>query len=58
MRSGQKYFGPVILIIDALCYSTTDMFAAGFQDHNIGEVLGADGIPEQVVGTFGTTTTC
>jgi hypothetical protein len=40
---GQKYFGPVILIIDALCYSTTDMFAAGFQDHNIGEVLGADG---------------
>jgi len=40
---GQRYFGPVILIIDALCYSTTDMFAAGFQDHNIGDVLGADG---------------
>jgi hypothetical protein len=40
---GQKYFGPVVLIIDALCYSTTDFFAAGFQDHEIGPVLGADG---------------
>jgi hypothetical protein len=39
---GQKYQGPVILITDALCYSTTDIFAAGFQDHNIGVVLGAD----------------
>lgn len=37
---GQKYCGPVVLIIDALCYSTTDIFAAGFQDHNIGPVLG------------------
>lgn len=40
---GQKYFGPVVLIIDALCYSTTDIFAAGFQDHEIGPILGADG---------------
>ena len=40
---GQKYFGPVVLITDALCYSTTDFFAAGFQDHEIGPVLGADG---------------
>jgi Peptidase family S41 len=39
---GQKYQGPVVLITDALCYSTTDIFAAGFQDHNIGDVLGAD----------------
>lgn len=38
---GQKYCGPVLLIIDALCYSTTDIFAAGFQDHKIGPVLGA-----------------
>ena len=37
---GQVYHGPVILITDALCYSTTDMFAAGFQDNEIGEVLG------------------
>lgn len=37
---GQKYCGPVVLIIDALCYSTTDIFAAGFQDHQIGPVLG------------------
>lgn len=40
---GQKYFGPVVLIIDALCYSTTDFFAAGFQDHEIGPILGVDG---------------
>lgn len=37
---GQEYYGPVILITDALSYSTTDMFAAGFQDNEIGEVLG------------------
>jgi hypothetical protein len=30
------------LIIDALCYSTTDIFAAGFQDHKIGVILGVD----------------
>lgn len=39
---GQKYFGPVVLIVDALCYSTTDIFAAGFQDHEIGPVIGVD----------------
>ena len=37
---GQVYYGPVILITDALSYSTTDMFAAGFQDNEVGEVLG------------------
>jgi hypothetical protein len=37
---GQIYYGPVVLITDALCYSTTDIFAAGFQDHMIGEILG------------------
>ncbi len=37
---GQTYHGPVVLITDALCYSATDMFAAGFQDHDIGTVLG------------------
>jgi hypothetical protein len=37
---GQRYTGPVILITDALSYSTTDIFAAGFQDHNIGPILG------------------
>lgn len=40
---GQRYFGPVVLITDALCYSTTDIFAAGFQDHGIGTILGTDG---------------
>jgi Peptidase family S41 len=37
---GQVYYGPVILITDALSYSTTDIFAAGFQDNGVGEVLG------------------
>ena len=37
---GQVYQGPVVLVTDALCYSTTDIFSAGFQDHQIGTVLG------------------
>jgi hypothetical protein len=39
---GQGYNGPVILITDARCYSATDIFAAGFQDHHIGPILGVD----------------
>jgi hypothetical protein len=39
---GQRYHGPVVLVTDARCYSATDIFAAGFQDHKIGPVLGAD----------------
>jgi C-terminal processing protease CtpA/Prc len=38
--TGQVYQGPVVLVTDALCYSTTDIFAAGFQDHEIGTILG------------------
>ena len=40
---GQFYSGPVLLITDALCYSATDIFAAGFQDHEIGPILGTSG---------------
>ncbi len=40
---GRLYHAPVVLITDALCYSTTDIFAAGFQDHNIGPILGIHG---------------
>jgi len=39
---GQLCHGPVVLVTDALCYSATDFFAAGFQDHEIGTVLGVD----------------
>lgn len=39
---GQIYFGPIVLVTDAYCYSACDMFAAGFQDHEIGVVLGVD----------------
>ena len=37
---GQIFQGPIVLITDAFCYSTTDIFAAGFQDHEIGTILG------------------
>jgi DNA/RNA endonuclease G (NUC1) len=39
---GRRYPGAVVLITDARCYSTTDMFAAGFKDHGIGKILGVD----------------
>jgi hypothetical protein len=39
---GQVYQGPVVLVTDARCYSATDIFTAGFQDHEIGPVLGVD----------------
>lgn len=41
-RIGQTYHGPVVLVTDARCYSTTDIFAAGFHDHDIGTILGVD----------------
>jgi C-terminal processing protease CtpA/Prc len=41
-KVGQIYHGPVVLITDAFCYSACDMFAAGFQDHRIGTILGVD----------------
>ena len=37
---GQRYYGPVALLVDGNCYSATDIFAAGFQDHGIGNVIG------------------
>jgi len=40
---GQVYHGPVVLITDALSYSATDIFAAGFQDNGVGVVLGTGG---------------
>ncbi len=40
--TGQVYQSPVVLIFDALTYSAADMFAAGFQDHEIGETIGVD----------------
>jgi hypothetical protein len=38
-----RYPGRKLLIIDALCYSTTDIFAAGFQDNKLGQILGTAG---------------
>lgn len=42
-QRAQRYYGPIVLVTDALCYSATDIFAAGFQDHAVGFVLGLDG---------------
>ncbi|PZD97116.1 peptidase S41 [Paenibacillus sambharensis] len=39
---GRQYNGSAVLITDARCYSTTDIFAAGFQDNKIGKILGVD----------------
>ncbi len=39
---GRRYPGKVVLLTDAACYSTTDFFCAGFQDHEIGRILGTD----------------
>lgn len=39
---GQVYQGPVLLLIDALSYSATDIFCGGFQDNEIGLILGVD----------------
>ncbi|HET6738645.1 MAG TPA: S41 family peptidase, partial [Kribbella sp.] len=39
---GQQYHGPVVLITDARVYSATDIFTAGFADHEIGTILGVD----------------
>lgn len=41
--TGQLYYGPVVLITDPLSYSATDIFAAGFQDNEVGVVLGTGG---------------
>jgi C-terminal processing protease CtpA/Prc len=38
---GSMYAGPVVVIANALCYSATEYFVAGFQDHD-GKVLGTD----------------
>lgn len=40
--TGQVYQGPVVLLIDALSYSAADIFAAGFEDNEIGPILGVD----------------
>lgn len=38
----RKFAGKKLLITDARCYSAADIFAAGFQDNRLGDVLGTD----------------
>ena len=38
----KMYDGKIVVITDARCYSTTDIFAAGFQDNKLGLILGVD----------------
>ena len=40
---GQCYYGPVVLITDPFCYSAAEIFAGGFQDHAIGDILAVGG---------------
>ncbi|MBN9675228.1 S41 family peptidase [Salipiger bermudensis] len=37
-----RFPGKVAIIIDALCYSTTDFFSADFADNEIGPIIGID----------------
>lgn len=39
---GQKYYGTVALLTDAITYSSGDIFAAHFADLRIGEIIGVD----------------
>jgi C-terminal processing protease CtpA/Prc len=41
-RVGRVYSGPSVLIVDAVTYSTADMFTSGFQYHGIGKIVGVD----------------
>ncbi len=41
LRADRDY--QAVLITDALCYSASDIFAAGFQDEHIGKILGVHG---------------
>ena len=36
----QVYQGPVVVIVDANCYSASEMFAAGMQDHRLASIIG------------------
>ncbi len=38
--TGQIYQGPVILLIDGFTYSAADIFTAGFDDNNVGLIVG------------------
>jgi len=42
-RVPQAHLGPVLLVTDGRVYSAADRFAAGFQDNELGIVLGVDG---------------
>jgi hypothetical protein len=41
-KVGQRYFGPVVIVTDALAFSTADIVVAGFIDHEIGQVICLD----------------
>ena len=40
----RRYHGRVVLLVDPLSYSATDVFAAGVQDHELGGLLGTSGM--------------
>lgn len=42
-KVGRKYPGPIVLVSDALAFSTADIFAAGFIDNCLGRAICTDG---------------
>jgi hypothetical protein len=42
INSRAVYTGKVAVIIDSLCYSTTDFFTAGMQDNGLATIIGVD----------------
>jgi C-terminal processing protease CtpA/Prc len=38
----QVYCGKLVLVVDGSVYSAAEMFAAGFQDANLGQIIGVD----------------
>ena len=42
VTTNYRYKGKVVVIIDALCYSTTDFFAAAMQDNGVAKIIGVD----------------
>jgi hypothetical protein len=47
--TGQRYYGPVALITDGMCYSATDIFIAGFKDNRV--AARGNGNKDLIIGT-------
>ena len=53
-----RYGGPKVLIVDARSYSAADIFAAGWQDNDLGPILGMAERRARAARTCGPTSCC